>query len=87
MRPKREATVTNLKKEGLAMTPLLSLRGTEIPRLCFGTGFAILVEGHEIATHLSGARNDKANQQTAFSPLPRWERSKVRVGFLACASE
>jgi hypothetical protein len=65
---------------------LLSLRGAEIPRLCFGTGSAILVEGHEIATHLSGARNDRANQQAAFSPLPRWERSKVRVRFFAPTS-
>ena len=37
--------VTNLKKEGLAMTPLLSLRGTEIPRLRLGTGSAISAEG------------------------------------------
>jgi len=33
------------KKEGLAMTPLLSLRGAEIPRLRLGTGSAISVEG------------------------------------------
>jgi hypothetical protein len=33
------------KKEGLATIPLLSLRGTEIPRLRFGTGSAISVDG------------------------------------------
>jgi len=58
--------MTNLKKGGLALMPLLSLRGAEIPRLRFGTDSAISVEGRGLPRF---ARKDKANQQTAFSPL------------------
>jgi len=67
-----------------AIFSLPSLRGAPVHR----GDEAILVEGHEIATPRQvGAHNDKANQQTTFSPLPRWERSKVRVRFFACGSE
>jgi len=40
-----------------AISPRVVAR-SEIPRLCFGTGSAISV-GQMIATHFSGARNDK----------------------------
>jgi hypothetical protein len=45
---------------------------SEIPRLRFGTGSAISVEGHEIATYPSGARNDGlTNQATTKMRLTR----------------